>query len=188
MGVKIDFLPLMIYRPWFRATTRSKILINRTLASPHVRVHHRRRKISRDETFHTSKDARETMISFFVGEGSIIFFLKVQYRFLYFFFQIDTCFPLLETTLFFFFILSWFLKRFFKRPIIAGINIELTVNCELQARLLSSDYVWPIFLDKDRIIRKNRRISVDWRMIDEGPRRQSTAYVIFIIRGRVANS
>lgn len=80
------------------------------------------------------------------------------------------------------------MKRFFKRPIIAGINIELTVNCELQARLLSSDYVWPIFLDKDRIIRKNRRISVDWRMIDEGPRRQSTAYVIFIIRGRVANS
>lgn len=66
--------------------------------------------------------------------------------------------------------------------------MELTVNCKLQARLLSSDYVWPIFLDKDRIIRKNRRISVDWRMIDEGPRRQSTAYVIFIIRGRVANS
>lgn len=52
-----------------------------------MRVHRRRRKISRDATFHTSKDARETMISSFVGEGSITFFLKVQYRFLYFFFS-----------------------------------------------------------------------------------------------------
>ena len=99
-GREDRFSPFNDLSPWFRATTRSKILINRTLASP-LRDSQPAKNLTRHGS-HVERRSWDvlTMISFVGVQGRFnnFFFDEVQCKLLHFFslFQVDTRFSLLE--------------------------------------------------------------------------------------------